>query len=148
MQIATQTGHGEFGPVEAVANAQVERDVAVVDVVGQSLVLVAGILDQVAVVRVERGAVELRQHPGGPYYEMITKRMPGAVLRKHGVVTKDGDSYTLTPDITEMSPPERAELMRLCDEAIETYKAKRGATLWEHRAVGLGQIPGRLRYDT
>ena len=82
------------------------------------------------------------------YYEMIAKRMPGAVLRKHGVVTKDGDSYTLTPDITEMSPPERAELMRLCDEAIETYKAKRGATLWEHRAVGLGQIPGRLRYDT
>ena len=27
-------------------------------------------------------------------------------------------------------------------------QAKRGDAIWQHRAVGFGQVPGRLRYDT
>ena len=36
----------------------------------------------------------------------------------------------------------------MCDDAIAAYKATRGAAIWKHRATGLGQIPGGLRYDT
>jgi diadenosine tetraphosphate (Ap4A) HIT family hydrolase len=43
---------------------------------------------------------------------------------------------------------ERDELIRLCDAAIRDYTDKRGKAIWEHRAVGLGAIPGRLRYET
>ena len=39
-------------------------------------------------------------------------------------------------------------LVRLCDEAIAKYKAKRGRAIWEHRTTELGQVPGRDRYET
>jgi hypothetical protein len=74
--------------------------------------------------------------------------MPGVVLRKHGLVSRDGDSYALAPHLHELSDAERTDLVRLCDDAIATYKAKRGTAIWEHRAIGLGQIPGGFRYDT
>jgi hypothetical protein len=38
--------------------------------------------------------------------------------------------------------------VRLCDDAIRAYPEKRGKAIWEHRAVGFGAIPGRLRYET
>src|SRR5262249_10722155 len=82
------------------------------------------------------------------YYEEITKRMPGRVLQRHGLVERAGDGYALPRELNTLSTAERAELVRLCDDAIDGYKAKRGATIWEHRAVGLGQVPGRFRYDT
>ena len=82
------------------------------------------------------------------YYETITDRMPGVVLRKHGLVSRDGDGYALAPHLHELSAAERTDLVRLCDDAIVAYKTKRGAAIWEHRAIGLGQIPGGLGYDT
>ena len=82
------------------------------------------------------------------YYETITERMPGAVLRKHGLVSRDGDGYALAPNVHDLSDAERTDLVRLCDDAIAAYKTKRGAAIWEHRAIGLGQIPGGLRYET
>jgi ATP adenylyltransferase len=82
------------------------------------------------------------------YYETIANRMPGVVLRKHGLVSRDGDSYALAPHLHELSDAERTDLVRLCDDAIAAYKTKRGAAIWEHRAIGLGQIPGGLRYET
>jgi diadenosine tetraphosphate (Ap4A) HIT family hydrolase len=39
-------------------------------------------------------------------------------------------------------------LIDLCDQAIDAFTAARGAAIWEHRAIGLGQIPGKLRYET
>ena len=81
------------------------------------------------------------------YYETIINRMPGAVLRKSGLVSRDEDGYALAPRLHDLSDAERIELV-LCDDAIAAYKAKRGAAIWEHRAIGLGQIPGGLRYDT
>src|SRR6266566_4376483 len=82
------------------------------------------------------------------YYETITNRMPGVVLRKHGLVSRDGDGYALAPQLHELSGAERTDLVRLCDDAITAYKTKRGTAIWEHRTIGLGQIPGGLRYDT
>ena len=82
------------------------------------------------------------------YYRLIVNRMPGAVLRNRGMVVKSGDAYGLADELRDLSAAESAALAGLCDRAIAAYKAKRGTALWEHRAIGLGAIPGRLRYAT
>ena len=46
------------------------------------------------------------------------------------------------------STEDAADLVRICDVAIAEYKAKRGRAIWEHRAPGLGQVPGKDRYET
>lgn len=80
------------------------------------------------------------------YYEAITKRMPGPVLQRHGLVARHGDDYALVDE--GLTAAERSALVRLCDDAIRVYTEKRGKAIWKHRAVGLGAIPGRLRYET
>ena len=81
------------------------------------------------------------------YYEQITKDMPGKVLGKHGIVQRDGDEYRLTTDPSSLSSEERDELVRLCDEAISTYLAKRGTAVYDHRRAALGYLSGSLRYE-
>jgi hypothetical protein len=63
------------------------------------------------------------------YYEAIANRMPGPVLRRRGIVTKNGNGYALTQDGLELSAEERKTLIALCDEAIATYKEKRGRAI-------------------
>src|SRR5215467_12268706 len=66
------------------------------------------------------------------YYEQITKDMPGKVLGKHGIVTREGAAYRLTIDPASLSSEEKDELVRLCDEAIDAYLKKRGAAVYDH----------------
>jgi ATP adenylyltransferase len=82
------------------------------------------------------------------YYEQIVKNMPGRVLASHGIVQREGDRYAFCADIAGLADHERAELITRCREAVEAFKAKRGAVIWEHRRPGLGLIPGRVRYET
>jgi len=81
------------------------------------------------------------------YYEEIVKRMPGRVLDSHGIVERQGGTYRLTVDIADLSDEERADLLRRCHEAVEKFKASRGDAIWQHRATGLGIIPGKIRYE-
>src|SRR5215475_5521260 len=48
------------------------------------------------------------------YYEEITQRMPGRVLANRGIVTRDGQSYTLASELKDLSDAERAELIAIC----------------------------------
>lgn len=82
------------------------------------------------------------------YYGNIVQRMPGQVLRRRKVVEREGSGFILTQDYRPTTAEETGEAVKLCDDAIATYTAKRGAAIWQHRMVGLGQVPGRLRYDT
>ena len=82
------------------------------------------------------------------YYEQVVKKMPGPVLSRHGIVQRAGQTYALTSDVAALTNDERETLMRRCREAVDAFKARRGATIWEHRRPGLGVIPGRVRYDT
>jgi diadenosine tetraphosphate (Ap4A) HIT family hydrolase/5-methylcytosine-specific restriction endonuclease McrA len=81
------------------------------------------------------------------YYGEITKRMPGPVLSRHGLVQRDGDGYRLLPDVERMSSEERDAIAKLCDEAVEGYLAKRGGRLYDHRRTALGEISGTDRYE-
>jgi diadenosine tetraphosphate (Ap4A) HIT family hydrolase len=81
------------------------------------------------------------------YYEQITKDMPGKVLSKHGIVTREGHLYRLTTDPSQLLSEERTELIRLCDDAISAYLQKRGTAVYDHRRAALGYLPGSLRYE-
>jgi ATP adenylyltransferase len=81
------------------------------------------------------------------YYERITDAMPGRVLKRHGVVERQGDTYVLAPSVRDVTEKERAALLRLCDQKVEEYKARRGAALFAHRVEGMGRVPGGLRYE-
>src|SRR5215472_8994999 len=72
------------------------------------------------------------------YYEHIAKVMPIPVLRRHGIVEKRGEVVFLRAELT---PDEQAELIAACDAKVDSYKAQRGAAIWQHRNYGLGAVP-------
>jgi ATP adenylyltransferase len=80
------------------------------------------------------------------YYIEITKRMPGPVLTRHQLVQRDGDGYSLVPDVTQLTRQERDKLLQLCDDAVESYTGRRGRKLYDHRRLALGDISGTTRY--
>jgi ATP adenylyltransferase len=81
------------------------------------------------------------------YYMEITKRMPGPVLTRHHLVQRDGAGYKLIPNVQQLTPDQRSELLRLCDEAVENYTGRRGRKLYDHRRIALGNISGTARYE-
>src|SRR5262245_20526319 len=81
------------------------------------------------------------------YYIEITKRMPGPVLTRHRLVRREGTGYRLIPEVQQLTPDERSELLRLCGEAIENYTGRRGRKLYDHRRIALGDISGTARYE-
>jgi ATP adenylyltransferase len=58
------------------------------------------------------------------YYDSITNNMVGRILRKHGIVEKQGNSYSLT-DYDSLSSSQRTELADLCGEKLEGYVRRR-----------------------
>jgi diadenosine tetraphosphate (Ap4A) HIT family hydrolase len=81
------------------------------------------------------------------YYIEITKRMPGPVLTRHGLVRREGVGFRLIPDVQELTADERTELVRICDEAVANYTGRRGRKLYDHRRIALGDISGTARYE-
>ena len=81
------------------------------------------------------------------YYIEITKNMPGRVLKKHRLVQRDGEGYRLIPDVEQLTPEERRELLRLCEEKVKNYTGRRGRKLYDHRRWAIGDISGTVRYE-
>ena len=81
------------------------------------------------------------------YYAEITKRMPGRVLGSHGVVRREGHGFRLLTDVERLTPEQRDELFRLCDNALEAYRQRRGDRIYNHRRTALGDISGTDRYE-
>jgi diadenosine tetraphosphate (Ap4A) HIT family hydrolase/5-methylcytosine-specific restriction endonuclease McrA len=79
------------------------------------------------------------------YYSEITKRMPGAVLRKRGVVDYHDGAYSI-PGFEELTAAERHELIALCHAKVDQFLQKR-ADPWSHRRKSLGYVSGTLRYE-
>ena len=79
------------------------------------------------------------------YYREITKRMPGAVLRKRGAVDYADGAYSI-PSFDEMTAAERHELIALCQAKFDEYLERR-ADPWSHRRKSAGYVSGTLRYE-
>ncbi len=80
------------------------------------------------------------------YYSNIVKNMVGKVLTKNrGVTYKQDDTYFLT-GINDLDEYQREDLIKLCQQRLEGYEAKRGNAMWEHRRRGHKPISGSIRY--
>jgi diadenosine tetraphosphate (Ap4A) HIT family hydrolase len=81
------------------------------------------------------------------YYEEITKNMPGKVLSKHGIVAREDDRYRLLLDLSTLSSKDLELLILLCDDKMNEYVEKRGASVFAHRNLAKGYVPGSIRYE-
>lgn len=96
-------------------------------------------VEQIAAALLAKDAAQLS------YYEAITKRMPGDVLRRRGIVEADKSTYALA-GFEQLSSSERHAVIALCLAKIDDYLGRR-ADPWAHRRVSSGYIPGTLKYD-
>ena len=67
------------------------------------------------------------------YYKVITKQMPGKVLKKHNIVSEISGEYILNvPGLTE---DQRNKLILLCEQKISNYIKTKGGDrkLWLYR---------------
>lgn len=76
----------------------------------------------------------------------ITNNMVGRVLRKHGIVVKDGASYALV-GFDALMPAQVEQLVALCKQRLDGYLEARGERAFAHRDPALGYISGTLRYE-
>lgn len=67
------------------------------------------------------------------YYEVITKRMPGRVLSKHGIVEQQGDSFQLLGKTSELTQEEKRAIINLCERKLEQYVTRPGNDGFNHR---------------
>lgn len=79
------------------------------------------------------------------YYKIITKNMSGKVLRRHKVVDYKNDKFYLLLD--SISAEQKKNLIKLCHEKLAEFQVKRGAKIWQHRAMDKTPISGSLQYD-
>ncbi|MBZ9731541.1 HIT domain-containing protein [Salegentibacter sp. JZCK2] len=80
------------------------------------------------------------------YYEKITSNMVGRILRKHEIVSKNKDIYTLN-SYEELSQDEISEIIEICDRKISEYIDKRGEAIWEHRRKNRKAVSGSIRFQ-
>ena len=80
------------------------------------------------------------------YYEDVTKNMVGRVLKRHGIVEKEGGGYSLI-GYESLDERQVENLIELCESKLDEYKARRGKRIWQHRRVSAGYISGTLRYE-
>ena len=79
------------------------------------------------------------------YYEGRLREMPIPVLKRHGVVEKDGDLIRLNVD--KLSLQEKAEVRKICEERLQSFIAKRGLGIWDYRMLEDDPVPDDLRYQ-
>ena len=58
------------------------------------------------------------------YYENRIKQMPLRILRKQGIVSKDGDLVALK--VNKLSFEQKAQIKMICEKKIQEYVVKRG----------------------
>jgi ATP adenylyltransferase len=80
------------------------------------------------------------------YYQVITNRMVGKVLRSHRVVEKEKNLYSLTA-YQNLTHEQKEELISICEQKLDEYVKKRGDAIWEHRKKNRRYISGSIRYE-
>jgi diadenosine tetraphosphate (Ap4A) HIT family hydrolase len=80
------------------------------------------------------------------YYQRVTNEMVGQVLRRHRIVTKERQLYTLN-GFDQLSDHQTQVLITLCQQKLDEYIERRGDRMWRHRMLAEGYISGTLRYE-
>ncbi len=79
------------------------------------------------------------------YYEKRIKDMPFKVLKKHGIVERQGDLVSLTT--RKLSLEQKARIRMLCEQRLQDFVSKRGLGVWDYRLLESDPVPDSLRYE-
>ena len=78
------------------------------------------------------------------FYEKRLRGMPLKVLKKHGVLTVQGDLVSLSTQ--DLSLEQRAEIRGACEDRLMGFVSKRGITTWDYRMMEDDPVPDSVRY--
>jgi ATP adenylyltransferase len=78
------------------------------------------------------------------WYEDRIKKMPLPVLRRHGVVERDGDLVRL--NAPKLTLEDRARVKAACETKIQEFVARRGLGAWDYRLIEVDPVPESIRY--
>jgi hypothetical protein len=79
-------------------------------------------------------------------YEDRINRYPMAVLKRHGVVTKDANGL-VTLNVDRLTYEQRAELKAACEQRIGDFLSQRGLTTWDYSLIETDPVPTSIRYE-
>jgi diadenosine tetraphosphate (Ap4A) HIT family hydrolase/tRNA(His) 5'-end guanylyltransferase len=77
------------------------------------------------------------------YYERKINAMHLPVLKKRGIVTREGELVSLKTK--KLSDEQKANIIMLCEKRLQEYISKRGLKIWDHRLLD-DPVPETLRY--
>ena len=77
------------------------------------------------------------------YYQNVTRKMVGRVLRNHKIVEKSGKDYRLV-DYDSLTPSQIDKLILLCRQKLQKYLEKRGKEIWLPLRPGLSRSQRQL----
>ena len=69
----------------------------------------------------------------------------GAVLRRHGVVRRDGDLLSL--EAPKLTYQQAAAIRALCEKRIGEFMESRGVSPWDYRLLEADPVPTSTRYE-
>jgi 5-methylcytosine-specific restriction endonuclease McrA len=95
-------------------------------------------LRQIAMAFLDRDESQVR------YYEDRIKKMPLPVLKRHGVIAREGDLLRL--NVEPLSYEQRADLVVLCEQKLGAFIKSRGMATWDYRLIETDPVPGDVRY--
>ncbi|MCP9840697.1 HIT family hydrolase [Synechococcus sp. J7-Johnson] len=79
------------------------------------------------------------------YYMQRVKRMVGKVLTSNGITAYGNGAYCLIGG-EELSEEERDELLALCRQRLDAFRAQRGEEVFAHRSRHRSPISGSIKY--
>lgn len=79
------------------------------------------------------------------FYEDRIKNMPVPVLKRHGILDRDGQLVWL--NIGAMTFKEKTQIKALCDQKIQEFLERRGLSTWDYRLLETEPVPDTIRYD-
>jgi ATP adenylyltransferase len=79
------------------------------------------------------------------FYEDHIKKMPVPVLKRHGVLSIEGELVRL--NVGKLTFKERTQLKAICDQKIQEFLERRGLATWDYRLLELDPVPDSIRYE-
>ncbi|WP_241667342.1 HIT domain-containing protein [Pseudodesulfovibrio senegalensis] len=78
------------------------------------------------------------------YYEDRIKKMPLRILKKNGVIDRQGDLVALKTG--KLTFEQRAQIKMLCDQKMQEFIVKRGLSIWDYRLLDT-PVSGSVYYE-
>ena len=78
------------------------------------------------------------------YYEKRIKEMPLKVLKRHEVITSDGQLVSLSAK--NLTLQQKAHIRMICEQRLQSFVQKRGIGIWDYRLLDEEPIPDSLRF--